>query len=142
MAGIPASMHPSMISWLPCGFDVTKTTSALHDLYISFTSLIVSGRPPMTADSKSKYNIRKWAIRTLVLTIPNCYALTDHMTADEPRNCGPKCFRLLRTYPYQIPTKNSSWLYVNICKKLPTSPGSESVIKSDDRWGKKQPGRT
>ena len=104
-AGIPAFMHPSMISWLPWGFDVTKTTSALHEANISFTSLIVSGRPPTAADSKSKYSGRKWAIRTLVLTIPYRYTLTAHMTTDEPRNSGPESFCLLRTYPYQIPTK-------------------------------------
>lgn len=61
---------------------------------------MVSGRPPTTADSKSKYSGREQAIRTLVLTIPYCYALTAHMTTDEPRNSGPECFRLLRTYPY------------------------------------------
>jgi hypothetical protein len=71
------------------------------------------------------------AIPTLVLTIPNCYALTTYMTTDEPRNGGPKCFCLLRTYPYQIPTRTRD-NRVKYVRKFPTSLGSECVIQSDD----------
>lgn len=54
-AGMPSSLHPSIIPAFPPLFDVMNTTSGPHDVYTSLINFITSGRFPRSFESQSVY---------------------------------------------------------------------------------------
>ena len=79
-AGMPASLQPSIISWLPARFEVIKTTSAFQDMYASFISFITSGRPPCDTDE----------IRTKMIFRNNMYLVVLNPRVDT--DWDPTCY--------------------------------------------------
>ncbi len=100
-AGIPAVLHPSIISLFPPQLDVMNTTSAPQDLYTSEMSFIKSGRPP--TPNEKPLSCRTAIGLTAFPRIPQGEPLWAQIRIYEFGDGWSKCLFLIRPNPYQIP---------------------------------------